>query len=49
MVQFNIPTMPDYYRTCYPGETSFFTEFLLQRHGNDLLMRHIETLIGYEG
>ncbi len=36
--------MPDYRRTGHPGGTYFFTVNLLQRQGNDLLIRHIETL-----
>ena len=36
--------MPDYRRTYYPGGTYFFTLTLLQRHHNDLLIRHIEQL-----
>ena len=36
--------MPDYRRAWYPGGTYFFTVNLLQRHGNDLLVRHIANL-----
>lgn len=36
--------MPDYRRAWCPGGTYFFTVNLLQRHGNDLLTRHIESL-----
>jgi putative transposase len=36
--------MPDYRRAWYPGGTYFFTVNLLQRHGNDLLVRHIDNL-----
>jgi len=36
--------MPDYRRAWHPGGTYFFTVNLLQRHGNDLLTRHIELL-----
>jgi putative transposase len=36
--------MPDYRRAWHPGGTYFFTVNLLQRQGNDLLTRHIETL-----
>jgi putative transposase len=36
--------MPDYRRAWHPGGTYFFTVNLLQRHSNDLLTRHIETL-----
>jgi putative transposase len=36
--------MPDYRRAWHPGGTCFFTVNLLQRQGNDLLTRHIETL-----
>jgi putative transposase len=36
--------MPDYRRAWHPGGTYFFTVNLLQRQGNDLLIRHIETL-----
>jgi putative transposase len=34
--------MPDYRRAWHPGGTYFFTVNLLQRHGNDLLTRHID-------
>ena len=36
--------MPDYRRAWHPGGTYFFTVNLLERHGNDLLTRHIELL-----
>ena len=36
--------MPDYRRAWHPGGTYFFTVNLLQRQGNDLLVRHIELL-----
>lgn len=36
--------MPDYRRAWHPGGTYFFTVNLLQRHGNDLLTRHIALL-----
>ncbi|MCO6441512.1 MAG: transposase [Nitrococcus mobilis] len=36
--------MPDYRRTWIPGGTYFFTVTLLQRCGNDLLVRHIDQL-----
>jgi putative transposase len=36
--------MPDYRRAWHPGGTYFFTVNLLQRQGNDLLIRHIELL-----
>ena len=36
--------MPDYRRAWHPGGTYFFTVNLLQRQGNDLLIRHVETL-----
>ena len=36
--------MPDYRRAWCPGGTYFFTVNALQRHGNDLLVRHIEVL-----
>lgn len=36
--------MPDYRRAWHPGGTYFFTVNLLQRHGNDLLTRHIDAL-----
>ncbi|OIQ82517.1 hypothetical protein GALL_357060 [mine drainage metagenome] len=39
-----ISTMPDYRRAWRPGGTFFFTVNLPQRHGNDLLTRHIEAL-----
>jgi len=36
--------MPDYRRAWHPGGTYFFTVNALQRHGNDLLVRHIDLL-----
>ncbi|HEX5277943.1 MAG TPA: transposase [Fluviicoccus sp.] len=36
--------MPDYRRAWHPGGTFFFTVNLLQRHQNDLLIRHIDLL-----
>ncbi len=36
--------MSDYRRAWHQGGTYFFTVNLLQRHGNDLLIRHIDTL-----
>jgi len=36
--------MPEYRRAWHPGGTYFFTVNLLQRHGNDLLTRHIGLL-----
>jgi putative transposase len=36
--------MPDYRRAWHPGGTYFFTVNLLQRQGNDLLIRHIDLL-----
>jgi putative transposase len=36
--------MPDYRRAWHPGGTWFFTVTLLQRSGNDLLVRYIEAL-----
>ena len=36
--------MPDYRRAWHPGGTYFFTVNLLQRHGNNLLIRHIDIL-----
>ena len=36
--------MPDYRRYRIPGGTYFFTVNLLQRHPNDLLIRHIDVL-----
>ncbi len=36
--------MPDYRRAWHPGGTYFFTLTLLERHGNDLLIRNIELL-----
>ena len=36
--------MPDYRRVWHPGGTYFFTVNLLQRHGNDLLLRHVDVL-----
>ena len=40
----NIGIMPDYRRLWHPGGTYFFTVNLLQRHGNPLLIRHIDVL-----
>ena len=36
--------MPDYRRAWHPGGTYFFTVNLLQRQGNDLLIRHVGLL-----
>ncbi|WP_449369376.1 REP-associated tyrosine transposase [Undibacterium arcticum] len=36
--------MPNYRRAWHPGGTFFFTVNLLQRSGNDLLVRHIDLL-----
>ena len=36
--------MPNYRRAYFPGGTWFFTVNLLQRHGNDLLVREIDLL-----
>ncbi len=36
--------MPNYRRAFIPGGTWFFTVNLLQRHGNDLLVREIDLL-----
>ncbi|MBS0567562.1 MAG: transposase [Proteobacteria bacterium] len=36
--------MPNYRRAWQPGGTWFFTVNLLRRHGNDLLVRHIDLL-----
>ena len=36
--------MPNYRRAWHPGGTYFFTVNLLQRHGNNLLLRHIDDL-----
>lgn len=36
--------MPNYRRAWHPGGTYFFTVNLLQRSGNDLLVRHIDLL-----
>ncbi len=36
--------MPNYRRTWHPGGTYFFTVNLLERSGNDLLVRHIDLL-----
>ena len=50
--------MPNYRRAFVPGGTWFFTVNLLQRNGNDLLVRHIDLLrdivrrvrgLGYDG
>lgn len=40
----NTTAMPDYRRAWHPGGTYFFTVNLLQRHGNDLLIRHVDVL-----
>ena len=36
--------MPNYRRAWHPGGTWFFTVNLLQRHGNQLLVEHIDSL-----
>ena len=36
--------MPNYRRALAPGASWFFTVNLLQRRGNDLLVRHIDLL-----
>jgi putative transposase len=36
--------MPNYRRTDTPGATWFFTVNLLERHGNDLLVREVVRL-----
>ena len=36
--------MPNYRRAWHPGGSYFFTVNLLERHGNDLLTRHIDLL-----
>jgi putative transposase len=36
--------MPNYRRAWHPGGTYFFTVNLLERSGNDLLVRHIDHL-----
>ncbi len=36
--------MPNYRRAWHPGGAYFFTVNLLERHGNDLLTRHINVL-----
>ena len=36
--------MPRFIRANTPGATWFFTVNLLQRNGNDLLVRHIDVL-----
>lgn len=36
--------MPNYRRAWHPGGTYFFTVNLLERAGNDLLVRHITLL-----
>jgi putative transposase len=36
--------MPDYRRAWHPGGTYFFTVNLLERHANNALTRHVETL-----
>ncbi|AKH37408.1 REP-associated tyrosine transposase [Nitrosomonas communis] len=41
--------MPDYRRLWHPGGTYFFTVNLLRRHGNPLLIRHIDVLRGVVG
>ena len=38
--------MPNYRRAFVPGGTWFFTVNLLQRRGNDLLVREIDLLHG---
>ena len=37
--------MPDYRRVRYPGGVYFFTVTLLQRAGNELLMRKIDPAV----
>lgn len=37
-------SMPDYRRLWCPGGTYFFTHTLSHRHGNDLLVRHVDLL-----
>ena len=41
---FWMPAMPNYRRALTPGGTWFFTVNLLERRGNDLLVRHIDLL-----
>lgn len=36
--------MPNYVRNWQPGGTYFFTVNLLERGGNDLLIRHVDAL-----
>jgi putative transposase len=36
--------MPNYRRVWCPGGTYFFTHVLARRHGNDLLVRHVDLL-----
>lgn len=36
--------MPGYRRAWQPGGTWFFTVNLLERRGNDMLVRHIDSL-----
>jgi putative transposase len=36
--------MPNYHRAWLPGGTYFFAVKLLERHGNDLLVQHIDAL-----
>jgi putative transposase len=36
--------MPDYCLYCVSGVTYFSRSFLLERHGNDLMVRHIDSL-----
>ena len=38
--------MPNYRRAWRLGGTWFFTVNLLERHGNDLLIRHVDLLGG---
>ena len=40
----NTQPMPNYHRAWHPGGTYFFTVNLLERHNNDLLVRHIDVL-----
>jgi len=37
--------MPDYRRAWHPGGTCFLTANLKERHGNDLLTRHIDLFL----
>jgi hypothetical protein len=39
--------MPDYRRAWHPGGTYFSTVNLPERHGNDLLTRHIDLFPEY--